>query len=187
MGQFTDNTWFETETCCSCGLQFAMTLDFQRQKRKDRTWFYCPAGHSQHYTGESEESKLKRELQRKQQMLEAADARANKAESEWSQIDKAHRKMRSRVMNGVCPCCNRTFQNLLAHMRTEHPEFKEAIPLRQLREAFGMGQAAVAKEVGVSAVYVSAYERNAYLPEYAKRRIDDWVERHQATPTPLGG
>jgi hypothetical protein len=24
----------------------------------------------------------------------------------------------------VCPCCRRTFQNLMRHMQTQHPTFK---------------------------------------------------------------
>ncbi len=30
--------------------------------RKSHNWFYCPAGHVQHYIGESDEERLKREL-----------------------------------------------------------------------------------------------------------------------------
>ncbi len=183
MGQFVENQWFEVEHCCNCGMAFAMTTEFQRRAINDKNiWFYCPAGHAQHYTGETEESRLKRELERKAQMLDAADARAAKAENERQQIAKAHRKMRVRVMNGVCPCCTRTFQNLMAHMKTEHPDFKEIRSLKVLRTAFGMNQATVAKEAGVTAVYVSAYEREAYLPEYAKTRLDTWVESHEAKP-----
>lgn len=31
-------------------------------------------------------------------------------------------KIRKRVHNGVCPCCNRTFANLARHMKTKHPD-----------------------------------------------------------------
>ncbi len=113
-------------------------------------------------------------------MLEAAQAREAKAESERKQIATAHRKMRTRVMNGVCPCCNRTFQNLMAHMKTEHPEAREPVTLKALREAFGMAQRQVADEAGTTAVYVSAYERGAYLPQRAKERLDNWLSRHDA-------
>jgi hypothetical protein len=30
------------------------------------------------------------------------------------------------VANGVCPCCNRTFQNLARHMAGKHPDYEEA-------------------------------------------------------------
>lgn len=180
MSQFSNNEWFEVEQCCNCGMSFAMTVDFQRRRRQDRQTFYCPAGHAQHYTGKTEAQKLKDELERSRQMLDAAQARAATAEHEREQITKAHKKMRTRVMNGVCPCCNRTFQNLMQHMKSEHPEFKEKATLSTLRAAFGMTQAAVATEADVNITYVSLYERDRPVPSYAKRRLDEWVERHDA-------
>ena len=183
MSQFANNEWFETEQCCNCGMSFAMTVDFRRRRLEDRKVFYCPAGHSQHYTGKTEAQKLKEELDRKQRELESANAMTIAAEQERGRIAKAHNKMRTRVMNGVCPCCNRTFQNLMSHMKTEHPEFKEPIKLSTLRVAFGMSQMAVAKEAGVNAAYVSLYERGRPVAGYAKQRLDNWVERHQAKGT----
>ena len=42
-------------------------------------------------------------------------------------LDETNRRMKAekqlkRVHNGVCPCCNRSFQNLQKHMKTKHPE-----------------------------------------------------------------
>lgn len=178
MSQFSNNEWFEVERCCNCGMSFAMTTDFMRRRRDDRKMFYCPAGHPQHYTGKTEAQKLKEDLERKNQMLDAAQARAATAEREREQVTKAHQKMRTRVMNGVCPCCNRTFQNLMQHMQSEHPEFREQMTLATLRAAFGMTQADVAKEAGVNATHVSQYEREYPVSAYAKERLDKWVERH---------
>lgn len=180
MTKFVDNTWFVTETCCNCGMQFAMTEDFQRRRREDRKSFYCPAGHVQHYTGPSEAQKLKIELERKEQMLSAAQARAATAEQERQQITRAHRKMRERVMNGVCPCCNRTFQNLMQHMRSEHPDFSTVRTMLTLRTAFGMTQAAVAHEAGVDATHVSLFERGKPVAAYAKARLESWLDAHHA-------
>lgn len=33
-------------------------------------------------------------------------------------------EIKKRVGNGVCPCCNRTFENLSRHMSCKHPEYK---------------------------------------------------------------
>lgn len=30
---------------------------------------------------------------------------------------------RARFANGVCPCCNRSFENVARHMRTQHPDY----------------------------------------------------------------
>ncbi len=32
---------------------------------------------------------------------------------------------RERIVSGVCPCCNRTFQNLARHIAGQHPDFAE--------------------------------------------------------------
>lgn len=178
MGEFCGKEWFETEQCCNCGVSFAMTADFKRRRLEDRKIFYCPAGHGQHYTGKTEAQRLKDELERKNQMLDAANARAATAEQEKSRVSKSHKIMRARIVNGVCPCCNRTFQNLLMHMKSEHPDFKAAMSLQTLRNSFGMTQAAVAAEAGVHPVHVSLYERERPVSARAKQRISDWLDRH---------
>ena len=184
MSQFCNNEFFEVENCCNCGIAFAMTADFKRRRLEDRNTFHCPNGHAQHYIGKTEVQKLKEEVERKQQMLDAAQSRAATAERDKEQIAKAHKKMRTRVMNGVCPCCNRTFQNLLMHMKSEHPEFKETMRLSTLRSAFGMTQASVAKETGVYPYQVSLYERDRPVSSSAKQRLDGWVEAHNANKLP---
>lgn len=183
MGKFIEGIELSTEVCCNCGILFAMPADMQRRRRDDHKWFYCPAGHEQHYTGATEAQRLQRELDRKAEMLANANARAETAERDRRSIAKAHQKMRVRVMNGVCPCCNRTFQNLMQHMRSEHPDFSEIRTLLALRQAFGMTQEAVAVEAGVTTPQVSLYERGRNVPAYAKESLDHWVEQHTgATP-----
>lgn len=184
MSKFADNIWFTTIHCYKCGIPFAVTTEFDEERLKRRDSFYCPAGHGQVYTGKSEAQKLREELDRQKQITDAASARASKAEFEAVQVSKAHKKMRDRIVNGVCPCCNRTFQNLLMHMRSEHPEMTAPKTLAALRESFGMGQAAVAKEAGVQTAYVSLYERDKPMPAYAKSRLDSWVERHNTEKQP---
>jgi len=184
MSVFSDNVLFGVEHCCNCGIAFAMPKDFQDRRRNDRAYFYCPSGHAQHYTGKTEAQKLKEELERKNQMLDAASARANRSELERERIAKAHKKMRVRVMNGVCPCCNRTFQNLMAHMKSEHPGFSDTKTLFVLRTAFGMTQAAVGSEAGVIAPYVCLYEKGKPVPRMAKDRLERWIEQHHADATP---
>lgn len=170
---------FQTISCCNCGQPFGMSEAVYKRRKNDRQTFYCPEGHPQHFTGPSEADKLRDELERQKQMREAAEQRAVSAMDARDQIKKAHRKMRARVMNGVCPCCTRTFQNLLRHMQTEHPEFTKEQGLGQLRSIFGMTQAAVAEEAGVQGNHVSLYERGKPVAHYAKAALDAWMERHQ--------
>jgi len=180
MSTFVNNVEFVTEECCNCHMQFAMTADFQRRRRNDHKSFFCPAGHSQHYTGATEETRLKRELERREQMLEAERARAVRLADEKAAVQRAHSRMRTRVMNGVCPCCNRTFQNLMRHMQTEHAE---QFTLKHLRTAFGLTQTAVANEIGISPSYVSSHEGGKYVPPYAEEKIKEWIDRQAPEPS----
>lgn len=180
MTSFVENVRLETETCCNCGMVFAMPDDYQRRRRNDHGNFYCPAGHAQHYTGATAEQKLKRELERKEVELADARSRANRMAEERNAVAKAHRKMRTRIANGVCPCCNRSFGNLRQHMHSEHPEYGEERTLYALRTAFGMTQQKVAYEAGVSAPYVSFYERGKPVSAEAKQLLDAWIDNQGA-------
>jgi len=180
MSQYIEQTWLETETCSNCGIVFAMPVDYQRRRRKDHKSFYCPAGHGQHYTGATEEQKLKRELERRESELTDARDRANRLMAERDAAAKTHRKMRTRVANGVCPCCNRSFENLRNHMKSQHAEYGEQQTLYALRTAFGMTQVQVADEAGVPSPYVSNYERGRPVPAEAKQRLDGWVNAQGA-------
>lgn len=175
MGRFVEGTEFVTESCCTCGIQFAMTTAFRKRKLKDRNTFFCPAGHPQHYTGKSEEQKLKERLERAEQeaarqVSEAALLRQQKNESE-----RRYMRIRSRVSKGVCPCCNRTFQNLMRHMQTEHPDFTANQELRGVRMALGLTQSDLAKELGWSAEYVSLFERGQNKSSNFETAVSDWM------------
>ena len=116
-----------SEHCFKCGIHFAMPQDFQNVKLRDRTSFYCPNGHGQHYVGKSDAEKLK----------EAQDQLAR--ERSWrDQTEASNRALRGvatrrrneleRVKGGVCPVkgCNRTFVNLQRHLAGQHPEYVES-------------------------------------------------------------
>lgn len=180
MASFVENQWLATEICCNCGMLFAMPADVQRRRREDHKSFFCPAGHGQHYTGPTEADKLRREVEREREVREAAETRAGKAEQNLAQVARAHRKMRERVMNGVCPCCNRSFGNLREHMKTEHADFGGARTLLELRQAFGMTQAAVANEAGVPQPVVSAFERGKPVSRQASERLQAWLDMQAA-------
>ena len=69
MGYFVDDIEFVTEECCRCHVPFAMTAAFERKRLKDHGWFYCPAGHKQHYTSKSAEEKLQDKLRKTKERL----------------------------------------------------------------------------------------------------------------------
>jgi hypothetical protein len=119
------------ETCCNCGIQFAMPADFQARRRDDHEWFYCPRGHKQHYTGETETARLRRELQAVRAEAERTQAYLNSricaeksaANGAAIRAGKAKAKLArtlERIGAGVCPHCQRTFKQLAAHMKCKH-------------------------------------------------------------------
>lgn len=108
------------EICCECGIPFMMPKDYQNDLLKTKRNFYCPNGHSQHYIGETEAEKLKRQLQQKENDL--AQLGTAKIQLE-DQLNKANRKLK-RVNEGKCPCCDKTYKHLAAHMKNKHPDGK---------------------------------------------------------------
>ena len=110
-----------TETCCDCGVVFAMSAEFREVRMDDHGWFYCPAGHSQHYTGKSEAERRAEEAER-----ELADARTRlfREQDAHQQTKRDLANVRKRAAAAVCPCCNRSFVQLRRHLATKHPDYK---------------------------------------------------------------
>jgi hypothetical protein len=175
MGRFVDNTEFVTEECCSCGVAFAMTADLFRRRKSDHKDFYCPNGHGQHYTGKTEAQKLKERLALEQSKSATLGLQLIGVKGRLDDAGRNYSRMRERVKNGVCPCCNRTFQNLLNHIKTKHPDFGSHKVLRSLCETYGLSQAALGDEIGILAAYVSLYENEKKVPQYAVGMIEEWI------------
>jgi hypothetical protein len=129
---------FETLTqkaiqCCECLTNFSMEDRIYNQRLKDGKWFYCPLGHSQHFT-DTEFSRLKKEAEQLKKDHQSLQSRLKWAESDLHYEKRSHAatkgmltKTKNRVAHGVCPCCNRTFKQLARHMAGQHPEYvKEA-------------------------------------------------------------
>lgn len=180
MGKFVEGVEFEVIHCAACDMVFGMSADFIRRRRDDHKSFYCPNGHANVYKGKSEADKLRDKLADREAALQREQANTRRARHERDQVSKAHRKMRRRVMNGVCPCCNRSFENLRRHMETQHSDFGQEKTLKALREAFGMTQAAVAEEAWTKPVYVSLYERGRPVPAEARESLEGWLESQGA-------
>lgn len=109
--------------CADCGLPWGVPYHFQERRREDHKTFYCPNGHSNWYPQENKEERLAKELdaakrdaqhQREQRVIEERKNRALRGELT---------KTKKRIAGGVCPCCNRTFENLSRHMKGQHPDF----------------------------------------------------------------
>lgn len=124
---------FEIVECANCGIRFAVTSGFKQRRKEDHKDFFCPSGHSNFYPQASETERLRKQLEAEKRGHKAAEHRADVAREEARFAEYRRRaakaqltKMRKRVANGVCPCCNRSFDDLHRHMKAKHPKiFKE--------------------------------------------------------------
>jgi hypothetical protein len=115
-----------TEDCCNCGVLFAIPADLRRELLENHKNFYCPNGHSQAYLGKTEAQKEKERADRLERRLANTeeDLRCERASHRATRGNVT--KLKKRVANGVCPCCNRTFANLGRHMAGQHPDYADA-------------------------------------------------------------
>jgi hypothetical protein len=118
------------DSCCVCGVIYAVTVDFDKARRSDRARFFCPNGHGQSYQGKTEEQKLRERLERAEQDRDRAEAGRRAATDQAAAAERSARayrghltRLRNRIANGVCPCCNRSFANVRAHIAGQHPEW----------------------------------------------------------------
>jgi len=127
---FTTVTQYVGETCFKCSVPFALALDTYNQCKSSGKSFFCPNGHEQVYR-ESNETRLKRELEQKNAAIESERRRTEWARADARRMEKQRNaykgvvtKTKNRISNGVCPCCTRSFQNLKRHMQHKHPGYK---------------------------------------------------------------
>lgn len=123
------HTWI---TCYQCSTIFAMADNIEKSARQNEDIsFFCPHGHSQHYPKgktkyekEKERAdKLERDLQRKIQNEAYLEDQIKTAKAQTSAYKGNITKIKKRVGNGVCPCCNRHFANLERHMKHQHSDY----------------------------------------------------------------
>lgn len=128
MSSLTISTTYTVIDCFNCGVLFAVPDQVNDEWVRTGKSFYCPNGHRQHYI-ESTVKKLEKERQAREAAERQARARLELLRAEERShaatrgvVTKQKKKL-ARVANGVCPCCNRSFQNLARHMESEHPNY----------------------------------------------------------------
>lgn len=116
-------------TCNSCGIRFDVPDLWAVTRQRDLKTFYCPNGHPLTYR-ESETDKLRRERDRLKQQMARVEQDAlqertlrKEAERQASARKGVVTRLKNRVAKGVCPCCNRSFENLQRHMSGQHPKY----------------------------------------------------------------
>ena len=123
---------FEVEltqiNCGECGGTYAINERYRKQQyQKGGSWTcpYCRCGWG--YSGNSENEKLKRENEHLRKQKEWAEQETrntqNRLRAQKAATTKAKKKL-GRTKHGVCPCCNRAFKQLAAHMKRMHPDWE---------------------------------------------------------------
>lgn len=133
---YTVRETFHVVSCYTCGCKFGISDELHRRAVEDKKGsVYCPAcAKGTCWTGETEAEKLRRQLkdEKAKRLREQAGAEQREAEllDKCNTLERSRRseraaktRIKNRVAAGVCPCCNRTFQNLARHMESKHPDY----------------------------------------------------------------
>jgi len=108
---------FKQFNCAECGIVFFVPSYFYQERVSIGSTWYCPNGHNRVFR-EPDVKKLERQLSEERLAREVAQNQAASAR-------RALTRIKGRIARGVCPACNRTFQNLKRHMDTKHEGFRE--------------------------------------------------------------
>ena len=118
---FTD---LVTIDCGKCGGTYAINERYRKQKAQEGGGWHCPYCQcSWGFFDNSENANLRRELALERKQKEWARQEAKHAENRRRAAAGQLTKIKRRVSRGVCPCCNRTFENLAKHMENKHPGY----------------------------------------------------------------
>lgn len=118
-------TWVVVR-CGACDTRFKISKELHDDLVRTKQTWHCPVGHVRIFRDGDERD---RKIQQLQNELESANSRAARQESQIrslkitkGKVEAKLRRTETRIHAGVCPHCNRTFQNVARHMRTKHPE-----------------------------------------------------------------
>lgn len=116
----------QTIECYSCHMVFGITREFY-QDRLDRRpeSFWCPAGHRQHFIGDTDLAKAEQSLARERARTDQLRAERDHLAATVRAEKGAKTKLKKRIAAGICPCCKRSFVDLGRHMAGQHPEYAE--------------------------------------------------------------
>lgn len=130
---------FHIVSCYTCGVRFGIDERiYRRVVTEAEGSIYCPACGKLTCWRESEQSKQIKELERKlaweaanaarqKEARDAAEAALKSTEASLRATKGIVTKVKKRVANATCPCCNRHFPNdkMAKHIATKHPDFSQ--------------------------------------------------------------
>lgn len=130
--KFASPSEYVVVNCPSCHIQYAIPKSLDDSAKRypgddENGWkLSCPLGHTWWYVGRSIETKLSEErdaLSRERARHDQTRAHLHGTKIAKIRFRNERDRLKARAAAGVCPCCNRTFQQLARHMAKNHPEF----------------------------------------------------------------
>jgi len=118
--------------CGSCAVTHALPAIIYDTARLQGGYWHCPNGHSRGWArGENQEelAVARRDRDRlRQENARLADESIAEARKRIAAETKLKRYTK-RTAAGLCPCCNRSFRQLKAHLKSKHPDYN-VVPLK---------------------------------------------------------
>lgn len=115
------NVQYVLVTCGAdgCDQAFGMSRDFYDETRAKGIGWTCPRGHNRIWLEKTTEQKLTDAQARETALKDQLAAAVREAD----RVRQDLLRDRQRFANGVCPCCNRSFENVRRHISTKHPDY----------------------------------------------------------------
>jgi outer membrane murein-binding lipoprotein Lpp len=119
---YTETVTLQEVTCGECGITYAVPQRWLEEKQETGKGFHCPNGHGRCYR-ETETMRISKQLKDEQKHREQLELQLTSVRDQLHAAEREAQRHKKRVANGVCPCCNRSFQQLQRHMKTKHPDY----------------------------------------------------------------
>lgn len=118
--------------CGECGGTYAINERYRKQAFEHGSSWHCPyckVAWGYNYD-DSPLEEAKKEAAHQKQLAGKERKKREWAEQETKHVEARRRgekaaktKIKNRIANGVCPCCQRSFKNLHRHMQNKHPDY----------------------------------------------------------------
>ncbi len=125
------DTVLKVMQCGTCGVWHAIPEIMFNNCYEQGGFWTCPNGHGRGYV----EGSVRKQLEQEKKRREWAESNAKRLQKEADESERrriaqkaATTRLKNRAKAGVCPCCNRTFKQLAAHMKNKHPGFNAEQP-----------------------------------------------------------
>jgi hypothetical protein len=120
---------------CKCGGSYAINERFREKCEEDGKGWHCPycqCGWG--YYGKTQAQKLQEQLDREKhrhaneekwlsdRLSDARTAREH-TKRKLAATKGVVTRIKNRVANGTCPCCDKQFADLARHMQGQHPDY----------------------------------------------------------------